>query len=150
MLSQRGKSESKWFLREFERQLKRQKGDGNPMVDMSTAENWPIRNKVLPILKAITRKSLAYDHLSYASGLGGSKELLATTSNFFNHFFSPKHRVTPEHLVSGAGCSAVLASLIYETCDWGDGLLVEAPYWGKFMTQNQLVVDCCQLTELFQ
>lgn len=133
MLSQRAKSESQWFLKEFERQLKRQNGDGNPVIDMSTAENWPIRDRVLPILKAATRNSLGYDHLSYASGMGGPKELLTAASNFFNNFFSPKDRVTPDHLVSGAGCSAVLASLIYDTCDRGDGLLVEAPYWGEFV-----------------
>ena len=69
-------------------------------------------------------------HLSYAGGLGGTPELLAAISRFFNHFFSPKIPVRPEHVVTGPGCSAVLDTLINDICDDGDGLLVSAPMWG--------------------
>ncbi|KAH6603987.1 hypothetical protein Trco_007433 [Trichoderma cornu-damae] len=96
---------------------------------MATAENWLIRPEILSLLKTNLLKSLHEEHLSYASGLGGTPTLLEAISAFLNSFFSPKITVCPEHIVTGAGCSAVLDTLIHDICDEGDGLLVAAPMW---------------------
>lgn len=98
---------------------------------MAIAENWLIRPEILALFKQNVNRTLKEEHLSYASGLGGTTELLEAISTFFNAFFSPTLLVRPEHIVTGTGCSAVLDSLINDICDEGDGLLVTAPMWGE-------------------
>jgi histidinol-phosphate/aromatic aminotransferase/cobyric acid decarboxylase-like protein len=56
--------------------------------------------------------------------------LLAALAAFFNHFFSPKVAVEPQHVVTGPGCSAVLDTLLHDICDDGDGILLAVPMWG--------------------
>ncbi|KAK5988155.1 Aminotransferase verI [Cladobotryum mycophilum] len=138
MLSQRSREKNAWFLEAFKRPLRRQ-GSSNPSnIDLATAENWLIRPEMLPLLKKNCKKNLKEKHLSYANGLGGTPELLAAASTFFNHFFSPVIPVKPEHIVTGTGLSAVLDTLMNDICDEGDGLLVTAPFWGSFQVSAVL------------
>ncbi|RYP29375.1 hypothetical protein DL767_006761 [Monosporascus sp. MG133] len=132
MLSRRARENNAWFLEQFKRPLHRQ-GSKNPSnIDLATAENWLVRPEMLSLLKKNGKNDLRAKHLSYAGGLGGTTELLASISAFFNHFFSPRIPVRPEHIVTGPGCSSVLDTLINDLCDEGDGLLVIAPMWGSF------------------
>ncbi len=131
MLSHRAQKNMSWFLNKYQRQLKNQQADGPAAIDMATAENWLIREEVLSIFQAAAVADLTPQQLSYASGLGGPKDLLTVASEFFNHFFTPKRAVVPAHIVTGAGCSSILESLLHDICDDGDGLLIEAPMWGK-------------------
>lgn len=131
MLSRRAIKNNAWFLEQFKRPLARQGSKDELCIDMATAENWLIRPEILPLLKQNLNKALQDEHLSYASGLGGTTQLLEAISTFFNAFFSPSTLVLPEHIVTGTGCSAVLDSLINDICDEGDGLLVTAPMWGE-------------------
>ncbi|KAL2759317.1 hypothetical protein ACRALDRAFT_2038215 [Sodiomyces alcalophilus JCM 7366] len=132
MLSRRARENNAWFLEQFKRPLRRQGSKSPSNIDLATAENWLIRPEILSLLKRNTKNDLRAAHLSYAGGLGGTKELLGSMSTFFNHFFSPSAPVMPEHIVTGPGCSSVLDTLINDLCDEGDGLLVMAPMWGSF------------------
>jgi aspartate/methionine/tyrosine aminotransferase len=131
MLSRRAIENNLWFLEQFKRPLARQGSKNASTIDMATAENWLIRPEMLSLLKQNLNSNLQEEHLSYANGLGGTTELLDGISLFFNNFFSPRILVRPEHIVTGAGCSAVLDTLINDICDEGEGLLVTAPMWGE-------------------
>lgn len=141
MLSRRAQKNMSWFLNKYQRQLKNQQADGPPAIDLATAENWLIRDEVLSILKAAAATDLSPLRLSYASGLGGPKDLLAATSEFFNHFFAPRRTVVPAHLVAGAGCSSILETLLHDICDDGDGILIEGPMWGKSLLPKPQELD---------
>ncbi|TWU74044.1 hypothetical protein ED733_002568 [Metarhizium rileyi] len=138
MLSLRARKNNAWFMEQFKRPLQRQ-GSSNPSnIDLATAENWLIRPELLTLLKRNCKASLSENHLSYAGGLGGTKELLQAISGFVNHFFSPKSLVLPEHIVTGAGCSSVIDTLLNDICDEGDGIMVTAPMWGSFQVSAVL------------
>lgn len=130
MLSHRARTNNAWFMEQFKRPLSRQGSQSASNIDLATAENWLIRPEILPFLQRNGKRALKEKHLSYAGGLGGTPELLAAISGFFNRFFSPKILVRPEHVVAGPGCSALLDTLINDICDDGDGVLVMAPMWG--------------------
>ncbi|KAH0490129.1 hypothetical protein TgHK011_001612 [Trichoderma gracile] len=138
MLSRRATEKNAWFLEQFKRPLARQGSKDASKIDMATAENWLLRPEILSMLKGNCATGLKEEHLSYASGLGGTSELLGSLSVFFNHFFSPRTPVRPEHIVTGTGCSSVLDTLINDICDEGDGLLVTAPMWGSFQVSAVL------------
>ncbi|KAF2280365.1 PLP-dependent transferase [Westerdykella ornata] len=132
MLSNRAGDNNAWFLKRFERALNRQRSSHSSRIDLATAENWLIRPDLLRLLRRNCWDYLETKHLSYAGGLGGAPELLASIAKFYNYFFSPSLPVEPQHLVVGPGCSAILDTLINDICDAGDGLLVAAPMWGSF------------------
>lgn len=130
MLSRRTRESQEWFLERFKRPLGRQGSQNKANIDLATAENWLIRPEIISVLKKDVQSEFQASDLSYAPGLGGTPQLLSAISLFFNRFFSPVIPVEPGHIVTGAGCSGVLDTLIYDICDDGDGLLVAAPYWG--------------------
>ncbi|KAL6862023.1 PLP-dependent transferase [Trichoderma novae-zelandiae] len=138
MLSRRATEKNAWFLEQFKRPLARQGSKDASNIDMATAENWLLRPEILSTLKRNCVVGLREEHLSYASGLGGTSELLESLARFFNRFFLPWIPVRPEHIVTGTGCSAVLDTLINDICDEGDGLLVTAPMWGSFQVSAVL------------
>lgn len=133
MLSRRARESNEWFLERFKRPLSRQGSKSKSNIDLATAENWLIRPEILSSLKHNFQADFQSNNLSYAPGLGGTPELLSAASSFFNHFFSPAIPVEPKHIVTSAGCSAVIDTLINDICDDGDGLLVATPYWGMHM-----------------
>jgi len=133
MLSNRARDNNAWFLKQFDRALNRQRSSHSSRIDLATAENWLIRPELLELLRRNCWDHLETKHLSYAGGLGGAPELLASISKFYNYFFSPSVPVEPQQLVVGPGCSAILDTLINDICDDGDGLLVAAPMWGLLL-----------------
>lgn len=146
MLSLRAREGNAWFLEQFKRPLQRQGSSSPSNIDLATAENWLIRPEILKLLKQNCRAGLTEKHLSYAGGLGGTRELLQAISGFLNHFFSPKIAVLPDHIVAGAGCSSVLDTLLNDICDEGDGMLVTAPMWG-ILESNLLHITLEMLTQ---
>ncbi|CAH0047600.1 unnamed protein product [Clonostachys solani] len=138
MLSRGARESNEWFLERFKRPLSRQGSKSKSNIDLATAENWLIRPEILSSLKKNFQVDFQSNHLSYAPGLGGTPELLSAASSFFNHFFSPAIPVEPKHIVTSAGCSAVIDTLINDICDDGDGLLVATPYWGSFEVSSVL------------
>lgn len=141
MLSDRARENNAWFLKQFARQLNRQGSKSKSRIDLATAENCLIRPNILEILRNNCWNCLGSNDLSYASGLGGPPKLLAALAKFYNCFFSPNVPVEPEHLVVGSGCSSILDTLINDICDYGDGLLVEAPMWGKYNSYPHFFVN---------
>ncbi|KAK7229882.1 hypothetical protein V2G26_002052 [Clonostachys chloroleuca] len=138
MLSRRARESNEWFLERFKRPLSRQGSKSKSNIDLATAENWLIRPEILSSLKHNFQADFQSNNLSYAPGLGGTPELLSAASSFFNRFFSPAIPVEPKHIVTSAGCSAVIDTLINDICDDGDGLLVATPYWGSFEVSSVL------------
>lgn len=130
-LSARIQADVDWFNGKFMRHVNKEQAKGPPPIDMGTAENWLIRNEVVSIIKDATSE-FPPRLLSYSQGLGGAKDLLEAAAGFFNKFFKPLAPVKPEQIVTGAGASALLDTLLYCICEKGDGLLVEAPFWGMY------------------
>lgn len=147
MLSSRARKENAWFLEQFRRPLSRQASKSSSNLDLATAENWLIRPEILPLLKQNAQSLLTAEHLSYSGGLGGTPELLGALSAFFNHFFSPKVPVRPEHVVTGPGCSAILDTWIHDICDDGDGLLLASPMWGAYQASRWGRLRCNTATD---
>ncbi|KAA8895461.1 pyridoxal phosphate-dependent transferase [Sphaerosporella brunnea] len=103
-----------------------------PIIDLSTAENWLMRDELVALFKDILRERLCNDDLSYPNGFAGCPKLLQSLSSFFNDHFNPHLPVEPGHIVVGPGAAAILDSLIFNICNPGDGVLVMAPYWVGF------------------
>jgi DNA-binding transcriptional MocR family regulator len=128
-ISQRAKKNIAWFLGKHKRQISRIEA-AQSRIDLMTAENWLMRHVLTDIYQAHLQNGLASETLSYAGGLGGDLKLLTAASRFFNRLFRARTPVKPEHIVVGAGCSAILDSLLYDICEQGDGVLIEVPFWG--------------------
>ena len=58
--------------------------------------------------------------------------LLDHLASMFNNHFDPGFTVGRKHLVVTPGAAAGLDAVLYSVCDPGDGVLVPAPYWGKY------------------
>ncbi|UKZ72381.1 putative secondary metabolism biosynthetic enzyme [Trichoderma virens FT-333] len=117
-----------WFLKKHAGHMARMEAK-QPQIDLMTAENWIMRDALTVLYKDYISAGLSTKSLSYADGLGGDPALLQATAEFFNRHFKPVIAVKPEHIVTGAGCSAILDNMLYDVCDRGDGVLVEAPFW---------------------
>ncbi|RDW70934.1 hypothetical protein BP6252_07497 [Coleophoma cylindrospora] len=132
-ISSRSKKNISWFLEKHGRQISRIKAT-NPRIDLMTAENWLMRGVLVELYKNHLQNNVSSKSLSYADGLGGDPDLLLEASRFFNHFFKSRIPVRPEHIVVGAGCSAILENLLHDICEPGDGIMIEVPFWGGFET----------------
>ncbi|KAI1271680.1 pyridoxal phosphate-dependent transferase [Xylaria sp. FL0933] len=111
------------------------------VIKMDSAENWLVRPYILPIMKEAINSNLAAEHLSYQKSFGGNPELLQATSAMLNKFFLPYFPLKPEHIVAGAGASAILDSIDFAICDLEDGLLIDAPMWEGFGLASNLRND---------
>lgn len=129
-ISQRGQKNLAWFLRKHAGHVARIEAK-QPPIDLMTAENWVMRDTLTALYKDYIGTSISTRSLSYADGLGGDPSLLEVSAKFFNQQFNPATAVEPRHIVTGAGCSAILDNLLFDICDSGDGVLVEVPFWGK-------------------
>ncbi|KAF4237951.1 hypothetical protein CNMCM6457_000428 [Aspergillus fumigatiaffinis] len=132
-LAHRARTNIQWFTNKHMRQVSRLNAKQH-RVNMMTAENWSIRDELVDQYKALFNQHLSPRHLSYADGMGGDAELLQAASDFFNRVFTAHSRVEPAHVVVGAGCSSLLENLLYDICEPGEGVLIEAPFWGGFET----------------
>ncbi|KAI1345567.1 pyridoxal phosphate-dependent transferase [Xylaria sp. FL0043] len=111
------------------------------VIKMDSAENWLVRPYILPVMKEAINSNLAAEHLSYQKSFGGNSELLQATSAMLNKFFLPYFPIKPEHIVAGAGASAILDSIDFAICDLEDGLLIDAPMWEGFGLASNLRND---------
>ncbi|KZT54836.1 PLP-dependent transferase [Calocera cornea HHB12733] len=69
---------------------------------------------------------------TYGNDLSGSMRLSKALARMFNAYFEPVTPVKPEHMLAGAGCSAVLDMLAFHLGDPGDGVLIPVPYYVGF------------------
>ncbi|KAL4949374.1 pyridoxal phosphate-dependent transferase [Aspergillus filifer] len=97
-------------------------------IDLSTADNWRVKPKVLEELRNMPGR-LAESDLAYSSGIGGCSKTKGLLADLFNIYFRPARSVEPSHIVLAAGGSFALAALIEQICDPGDGILIASPYW---------------------
>ncbi|CAJ2504446.1 Uu.00g118400.m01.CDS01 [Anthostomella pinea] len=110
----------------------RERQAGNPCIDLSTSENWLLRNELIDLYKQAIEGSLSSHDLSYPDGFAGDLKLLDSLARFFNRYFQPLVPVSREHLAVAPGAAFALDSLLYNICEVGDGLLVPTPCWGSF------------------
>ncbi|ETS77609.1 hypothetical protein PFICI_09671 [Pestalotiopsis fici W106-1] len=103
-----------------------------PCIDLATSENWLIRKELIDFYKKAVQDGLSDRHLSYQNGLAGDTDLLEALVGFFNSYFRPCIPVTQEHLSTAPGSTFCLDSLLYNTCEAGDGLLILTPCWSGF------------------
>ncbi|RFU32822.1 hypothetical protein B7463_g3511, partial [Scytalidium lignicola] len=97
-------------------------------IDLSTAENWSVKDSLLNRLQD-TLDSLSDEDLAYSSGIGGCLKTRKLMSELLNHNFRPVESVTASHIVLAAGGSFALTALMEQICDPGDGILIATPYW---------------------
>lgn len=79
----------------------------------------------------------------YHGELTCSLRLKTALAKLFNNRFDPVHEVTPNHILAGGGCSAILNCFFRAVADAGDGVLIAAPYYVGFdmdLTLNNNVV----------
>ncbi|KAI9878492.1 MAG: hypothetical protein M1830_000724 [Pleopsidium flavum] len=99
-------------------------------VDMSTAENWLMREELIERFRAggaFDRLSNA--DLSYPLGIGGSPGVRDSLAALVNNHFNPSIVIDPSHIVIAAGASYALDALIEQICDPEDSVMIAAPYW---------------------
>lgn len=117
------------------------------MIDLSTTENWPVKQKALQELqhaqdtlsevvgfsKGIGMSDLlihgAKQDLAYAEGIGGCLKTRELLAELLKIHFRPASKVEPSHVVLAAGGSFALTALVEQICDQGDGVLIASPYW---------------------
>jgi aspartate/methionine/tyrosine aminotransferase len=120
----------------------------NSVIDLSTSENWLIRNELIDLYKKAIQENLAAhvsvlsarysvvlmilrQHFSYPDGFNGDQRLTGALAKFFNAYFKPHSPVLVDHISVAPGAAFALDSLLYNICEPGDGLLVPAPFWSK-------------------
>ncbi|KZF23925.1 aminotransferase GliI [Xylona heveae TC161] len=128
MLSRQSKERSKTLIPYLLSQHDAVLSGNQETVDLSTAENWLIKDKILEGLpKAL--ESFDNSDLSYAQGIGGCSKTRERLSAFINEHFNPFSKVDSSEIVLAAGGSFALTALAQQICDPGDGILIAAPYW---------------------
>ncbi|PGH04255.1 hypothetical protein GX51_03600 [Blastomyces parvus] len=97
-------------------------------IDLSTDENWLLREELADICKSGANSGFHSHHPS-APGYIGEQAFLGSLANFFNNYFNPCVPVRSHHIVAGSGPTSCLDTLLYKICDPEDGVLVPGPYW---------------------
>ncbi|KAI2699495.1 hypothetical protein CBS147332_8381 [Penicillium roqueforti] len=97
-------------------------------IDLSTAENWATKTKLLQGLEGVF-SGLSEHDLAYSSGIGGCPTTRKLIADLINNRFQPSIPVKNSHVVLAAGGSFALTALIEQICDPGDGILIATPYW---------------------
>ncbi|EFE29743.1 aminotransferase GliI [Trichophyton benhamiae CBS 112371] len=103
-----------------------------PRIDLSTAENWLLRDEIIELTKDGIRDGLKPHHLSYPNEFAGDADLIKALAAFFNKYFHPHIPVEPDHVATAPGAATCLNTFLYNTCEPGEGVLVPAPFWNGF------------------
>ncbi|KAE8163403.1 pyridoxal phosphate-dependent transferase [Aspergillus tamarii] len=103
-----------------------------PRIDLSTAENWLLRNEIIELTKDAIRDGLRPHHLSYPNEFAGDADLIKALAAFFNEYFHPYVPVEPDHIATAPGAATCLNTFLYNLCEPGEGILVPAPFWNGF------------------
>ncbi|PGH15386.1 hypothetical protein AJ80_05570 [Polytolypa hystricis UAMH7299] len=104
----------------------------NPNIDLSTAENWLLRQELMELFKDGLNQEFGSRHFSYPNGFSGDPDLVEALSKFFNEYFAPHVPVESSHIATAPGAASCLDALLHTICDPGDGVLVPGPYWNGF------------------
>jgi aspartate/methionine/tyrosine aminotransferase len=78
----------------------------------------------------------------------GDPQLREALALFFNTYFHPIHRVTPDNIVLTAGASDAIENVIHAVCDDGDSVLVPGPSWRK--SRDQPLIAYCSGTDMMK
>ncbi|TFK56134.1 PLP-dependent transferase [Heliocybe sulcata] len=121
------------FMEKFEDLLNRQYSAQNPdgLVNFGVAENTLMQAE----LKDYFNSHLDLQDLdfTYGDSCAGSKRLFDAVIRLLNRYFKPLKPVLHEHLICGAGQSAILDQLTHLLCDDGEGILVANPFYSGFI-----------------
>ncbi|OAA63433.1 aminotransferase GliI [Niveomyces insectorum RCEF 264] len=98
------------------------------VVDLSTAENWSVKELLLSRIRTAL-SDLSDEDLAYASGVGGCTKTRTLLAELFNSHFHPAKKLDASNVVLAAGGSFALTALVEQICEPGDGILIAAPYW---------------------
>ncbi|QYS97979.1 hypothetical protein H0G86_005180 [Trichoderma simmonsii] len=104
----------------------------NPNIDLSTAENWLLRDELIEICKEAVSKDMTTKHFSYPNGFSGDPIMMQALACFINIQFQPYRPVDVSQIATAPGAASCLDALLYTICDAGDGVLVPTPYWNGF------------------
>ncbi|GIJ88194.1 hypothetical protein Asppvi_007112 [Aspergillus pseudoviridinutans] len=103
-----------------------------PRIDLSTAENWLMRNEIIETTKDAIVQELKPHHLSYPNEFAGDADLIRALAAFFNKYFHPHIPVEEAHIATAPGAATCLNTFLYNVCEPGEGILVPAPFWNGF------------------
>ncbi|KAI9792514.1 MAG: hypothetical protein M1816_002034 [Peltula sp. TS41687] len=132
-LSVRARSNVELVMPILRKMIEEKKHALDTAIDLSTAENWLIRNELLHIYKTALAENITPRQLSYPDGfMFGDSSLLGALATLFNTYFKPRIPVEPSHIALASGAAGSLDALIYSICDPGDTVLVPGPYWTAF------------------
>ncbi|CAG8036673.1 unnamed protein product [Penicillium salamii] len=128
MLSSRCTSRNETIIPSLLRQHDAVLSGSSSAIDLSTAENWHVKEILLELLHEAEGKQTEED-LSYSSGIGGCSKTRSLLAKLFNKYFYPRIPVETSHVVLAAGGSFALTALVEQICNPGDGILIATPYW---------------------
>ncbi|KIX09590.1 uncharacterized protein Z518_00670 [Rhinocladiella mackenziei CBS 650.93] len=131
-LSKRGWSNVDSIMPRIRAQVAERQAKQTTNIDLSTAENWLIRDELVELCKDAIVTNLEARHMSYPRGFSGDPQLLEAYAAFFNQYFNPRIPVEPSHISTAAGAHWCIDSLLYNICDSGDGVMIPGPYWNGF------------------
>ncbi|KAI0902708.1 1-aminocyclopropane-1-carboxylate synthase 7 [Ustulina deusta] len=102
------------------------------VIDMTTSENFLLRDELIEFYKAAMNQGLSSTHMSYPNGLAGDRDLLDALATFFNGYFRPLIAVEAQHITTAPGVAFALDALLYNLFEVGDGILIPTPCWNGF------------------
>ncbi|KAL8786894.1 MAG: hypothetical protein Q9213_002525 [Squamulea squamosa] len=70
--------------------------------------------------------------LTYGDGPFGSRALRSALSSYFNDYFHPVHKVTPDQLLIAGGATSIIDLVTVGVADEGDGILIGRPLYTSF------------------
>ncbi|CAG8369859.1 unnamed protein product [Penicillium salamii] len=148
MLSSRCTSRNETIIPRLLKQHDAVLSDSSSTIDLSTAENWHVKDILLELLyEAEGKHSEEVSHsrlihsitpvtnicsmkdLSYSSGIGGCPKTRNLLASLVNRHFCPRVPVETSQVVLAAGGSFALTALVEQICNPGDGILIATPYW---------------------
>lgn len=91
------------------------------------AENFLLEKECLEYFTQTFAANFLSSDLSYGDSLWGSRRINIALAGFLNKHFKPAHKVEPDQMIMGVGCSAVLDQLFYTLMDEGEAVLLAGP-----------------------
>ncbi|EEH42724.2 uncharacterized protein PADG_07544 [Paracoccidioides brasiliensis Pb18] len=128
-LSARGSSNVASITPSMRRKIIDGSGSDTSDIDLSTDENYLLREELTTICKAAVHDGLHSQHFSRLQGFAGDPALLGSLALLLNNYFNPHEPVRPHHIVTAPGATSCLDALLYNICDPEDGVLVPGPFW---------------------
>jgi len=105
-------------------------------INMGTAETHLINQEIIDLLNKISgRMEIRPQHLHY-DYFYGSVEFRTAIANHWQHTIfgeDKKRQITADNISIGSGCSLALEMLATMLGDYGDAVLVPAPYYSGFI-----------------